>query len=412
MGGMQSIELFAGCGGLALGTSRAGFEHEAVIEWDPDACRTLRRNAGSTSGHSGDWRIREADIKKYDFRQHEGVNFIFGGPPCQPFSLGGKHRGMEDQRNMFPDAVRAIREIRPKAFIFENVKGLLRRNFLNYFNYIIHQLRFPELVRRGDEEWTDHLTRLERRYMSSREDECSYRLVYRLLNAADYGVPQRRERVFIVGIRSDLGVEFSYPDPTHEEIALDYAKWGTGEYWERHRIPKSKRPKPPFLPPSTFGIGLLRPWRTVRDAINDLPRISMGQTSSQIANHFYNSGARSYAGHTGSPYDEPAKTLKAGDHGVPGGENTLQMEDGAVRYFSVRECARIQTFPDEWVFEGSWTESMRQLGNAVPVDLGYVVARRLRDTVMRAETASAAKAKLFRLAGIPSFPDKAACDLG
>jgi DNA (cytosine-5)-methyltransferase 1 len=108
-----------------------------------------------------------------------------------------------------------------------------------------------------------------------------------------------------------------------------------------------------------------------------LPRIAIGQTSLRIANHFYNPGARSYAGHTGSDLDEPAKTLKAGDHGVPGGENTVLLDNGDIRYFSVRECARVQTFPDDWVLEGSWTEAMRQLGNAVPVTLAKAVATKL-----------------------------------
>jgi DNA (cytosine-5)-methyltransferase 1 len=107
----------------------------------------------------------------------------------------------------------------------------------------------------------------------------------------------------------------------------------------------------------------------------------VGQRSSRIANHFINPGARSYPGHTGSALDEPAKTLKAGDHGVPGGENTLRLDDGQVRYLSVRECARLQTFPDDWVFQGSWTESMRQLGNAVPVALAQRVAGQLIDVV-------------------------------
>ena len=124
-----------------------------------------------------------------------------------------------------------------------------------------------------------------------------------------------------------------------------------------------------------------RPWRTVRDAISGLPRIGLGQTSSKIPNHFLNPGARSYPGHDGSACDEPAKTLKAGDHGVPGGENMLRLEDGSVRYFSVRECARLQTFPDDWLFEGSWTEAMRQLGNAVPVDLSAGIAAELRRTL-------------------------------
>ncbi len=131
----------------------------------------------------------------------------------------------------------------------------------------------------------------------------------------------------------------------------------------------------------SVGEDLGLPWKTVRDAISDLPRIGLGQTSTKVANHFLNPGARSYAGHDGSAWDHPAKTLKAGDHGVPGGENTLRLEDGSVRYFSVRECARLQTFPDDWIFEGSWTESMRQLGNAVPVDLGTAVAGKLRETL-------------------------------
>jgi DNA (cytosine-5)-methyltransferase 1 len=113
------------------------------------------------------------------------------------------------------------------------------------------------------------------------------------------------------------------------------------------------------------------PWKTVRDAIQDLPD---PRETNPVPNHRFQPGARSYPGHTGSPLDEPSKALKAGDHGVPGGENMLRHPNGRVRYFSIRESARIQTFPDEFVFPGSWTESMRQLGNAVPVELARVVA--------------------------------------
>ena len=286
---------------------------------------------------------------------------------------------------MFPEAIRAIREIMPKAFIFENVKGLLRQNFANYYQYIILQMEFPTVTLKGDEEWIDHMARLEKIKTSGRKTkDVRYNVVIQLLNAADYGVPQCRQRVFVVGVRADLGARFSFPQSTHSADALLYDKWVTGEYWERHRITKSKRPEMPSkirhrverLQP-LMPVMLPKPWRTVRDAISDLPRIRMGQTSRKIANHYYNPGARSYPGHTGSPWDEPAKTLKAGDHGVPGGENTLRDEDGSVRYFSVRECARLQTFPDNWALEGSWTESMRQLGNAVPVTLAEVVASQL-----------------------------------
>jgi len=386
---VKSIELFAGAGGLAIATARAGFEHEAVIEWDHNACATLRRNAHAASGHAGDWKVIEGDIALHDFKKyHDTIEFVSGGPPCQPFSLGGKHGGHADKRNMFPHAVRAIREIQPKAFLFENVKGLLRKGFGNYYSYIIHQLRFPDVIPRGDEEWTDHLARLEKLATGGKHRGARYNVVYRLLNAADFGVPQHRFRVLIVGVRADLGIEFAFPDKTHEEDALIYEQWVTGEYWERHKVSKKSRPAMPERVRgkverlSTLWEGaMLRPWRTVRDAVADLPTLAAGHTYATTDNHYLNPGARSYAGHTGSSLDEPAKALKAGDHGVPGGENTLRLPDGSVRYFSVRECARIQTFPDEWIFAGSWTESMRQLGNAVPVQLGEAVAGQLARVV-------------------------------
>lgn len=392
---MRSIELFAGAGGLAIATANAGFEHEAVLEWDQNACDTIRRNKAAKLAHVRDWEIVQGDVAEYDFRKHAGrVHFVSGGPPCQPFSIGGKHKGMDDRRNMFPHAVRAVREIVPKAFMFENVKGLLRENFANYFNYIIHQLTYPEIVRRGDEEWTDHNARLERAITSGKHKGIKYNVVPQLLNAADYGVPQKRERVVIVGVRADLGIRFSFPTATHEEDALLYDKWVSGEYWERHKVAKRGRPK---LPDSLrqrvdrlaclWSEAMLKPWRTVRDAISDLPHLEPGEHCERFPNHFYNPGARAYAGHNGSPLDLPAKTLKAGDHGVPGGENMIRFPDGTVRYFSVRECARIQTFPDKWVLEGSWTESMRQLGNAVPVGMAEVVARELYQMIGRADHA-------------------------
>lgn len=379
---MKSLELFAGAGGLALGTAEAGFRHKTVIEWNANACATLRRNHDDGVQHARDWEIVEGDVHKYDFTKYQGeVDFVCGGPPCQPFSLGGKHRGREDDRNLFPEAIRAVREVRPKAFVFENVKGLLRKSFANYYTYIINHLRYPCVTPEPDEEWVHHLARLERLHTSGDHTELQYNVVYQLVNAVDYGIPQHRWRVFIVGVRADLGGEFSFPQPTHEEDALLHDKWVTGAYWERHRIARKSRPQVPDKLKSRLARiagcsteEMLAPWRTVRDAVTDLPRISVGHTSSKVANHYLNPGARSYAGHTGSPYDEPAKALKAGDHGVPGGENMLRLHDGNVRYFSVRECARLQTFPDNWTFEGSWTESMRQLGNAVPVRLAQQIA--------------------------------------
>jgi DNA (cytosine-5)-methyltransferase 1 len=383
---MKSIELFAGAGGLALATANAGFHHEAVMEWNPNACSTLRRNQSDGLQQLRGAEIVEGDISAVKFGCYAGqVDLVSGGPPCQPFSIGGKHAGMDDARNMFPHAIRAVREIQPKAFLFENVKGLLRASFSKYYQYIIHQLSFPDITRKGDEEWTDHLSRLEKVATKGYKGSLKYNVVFQLLDSANFGVPQRRHRVLIAGIRSDLQREFAFPTKTHERDALLYDMWVTGEYWDRHKIQAKKRPA---ISPQLhrrisdlrclFPTMLLKPWRTVRDAISDLPVIESGETCTQFSNHFHNPGAKSYTGHTGSPYDEPAKALKAGDHGVPGGENALRFEDGRIRYFTVRECARIQTFPDNWTFQGSWTESMRQLGNAVPVQMCEVVAKDLR----------------------------------
>ena len=374
---MKAVELFAGAGGLALGTSRAGFEHSAVVEWDQNACDTIRKNnsLGVIS-----WPIHQTDVREFDFGGCGEPDLLSGGPPCQPFSIGGKHHGHSDARNMFPEAIRAIRETRPKVVMIENVKGLLRPAFAKFFEYIILQITYPDLMQKPGEEWTDHLSRLERFHTKGRQRGLFYQVVFRRVNAADYGVPQRRERVIIVGFRNDVPAKWSFPEPTHSKDALVYDQWVSGEYWDRHNIIKKNRPAKPdnqrkldllFDNPVS-----LLPWVTVRDAISDLPDPRKGRNL--IPNHVHNPGARSYAGHTGSPLDETAKTLKAGDHGVPGGENTLLYPDGELRYFTVRESARIQTFPDDFVFSGSWTETMRQLGNAVPVKLAQTVATSIR----------------------------------
>ncbi len=370
---MRSIELFAGAGGLALGVAKAGFSHEAVLEYDSDACNALILNQKRKVFPKTRHELTPVDVHKFDYAViEETVDVITGGPPCQPFSIGGKHKGHRDERNLFPEAVRAVRELQPRAFIFENVRGLVRESFAKYFEYIVLQLTYPELERKSDEAWEQHLARLERHHTGGRYRAPFYRVVYRVLQAADYGVPQRRERVFIIGFRSDISSDgWSFPEPTHTRDRLLYDQWQTGEYWDRHKVAKRLRPdRPPqvswLFPPPT------KPWRTVRDAISNLP--DPLHQPDVIYNHVFIAGARVYAGHTGSPFDEPAKTLKAGDHGVPGGENMLAHRDGSVRYFTVRESARLQTFPDEYIFCSSWTESMRQLGNAVPVELASAVA--------------------------------------
>jgi DNA (cytosine-5)-methyltransferase 1 len=382
---LRSLELFVGAGGLALGTARAGFKHTALVELDAPCCATLRLNKQSMVAHVRDWEIIEADIVGLDFSQYREIDLLSGGPPCQPFSQGGKRSGRSDSREMFPHFIRAVRECRPKSFIIENVKGLLDRSFSNYFNYIVHQLRFPQVLRKKGEKWFEHEARLECLYTSGKFAGTQYKVIWQVLNAANLGVPQRRQRVFIVGVRADLGIAYSFPTPTHSLESLWLDQWVSGSYWERHRIPKSRRPEVPEALKGTL-LELEQTeslaWQTLRDATSDLPNVGPGRTSHRILNHFYNPGARAYHGHDGSHPDRPAKTIKAGHHGVPGGENMVRLDDGGVRYLTVRECARLQGFPDDWAFDGSWCGCMRQIGNAVPVALAEAVAKPLADALL------------------------------
>lgn len=376
---MNAVELFAGAGGLGMGIGQAGFRPTRVVEWNRWCCDTIRENRKAGVAALAHWpEPIEGDVRAIDFTDLEGrVDLISGGPPCQPFSLGGRHRAQRDSRDMWSEAVRAVREARPRAFLFENVKGLTRASFATYLAYIVHQLTYPEITLRGEEDWLDHLHRLERHHTAGSTSGLKYNVVWQVLNAADYGVPQKRERVVFVGFRADQGVRWAFPEPTHALDALLWDQCRDESYWERHRVRRLDRGVDCRL--HARGMKLAsrpdrRPWRTVRDAIADLPDPT-DWAGDAILNHRYQPGARAYPGHTGSPLDEPAKTLKAGVHGVPGGENMLLRPDGTVRYFTVRESARLQTFPDDYHLHGSWSEAMRQLGNAVPVELGRVIAK-------------------------------------
>jgi DNA (cytosine-5)-methyltransferase 1 len=400
---MVSVELFSGAGGLALGLAKAGFEHLAVVEWDEHACATLNENKDRV-GEMRNWPIFQADVRKFDYSWlPEGIDLLAGGVPCQPFSIGGKHRGHADERNMFPELIECVRLLKPKAVLVENVRGLARHSFAKYFGYIELMLIHPELTRRASEAWMEHLSRLEQHHTRGKYLGLHYRVVHRVLNAANYGIPQKRERLFMVAIRADLPAEWSFPSPTHSAQVLELQQDRSGEYWERHHIARPRAARGHDVLNQADGLELpldgdcrLEPWRTVRDAFqNPMPLPSPAKTRNAreyALTHFSIPGARSYVGHTGSPLDEPAKTLKAGVHGVPGGENMLLKRDGTVRYFTIRESARLQTFPEEFTFTGSWTESMRQIGNAVPVSLAELLGRRLKATLERSARSHGASA--------------------
>lgn len=386
---MRAVELFAGAGGLALGASLAGFEPLAIVEWDRWACDTIRENGKRAHPLVGNWpEPHEGDVRAFNWASiPTDIELLAGGPPCQPFSMGGKHRAHDDTRDMFPATVEIVRRLQPKAFLIENVKGLTRSSFHNYFRYIQLQLEFPFLPRRPKETWEQHYSELQKIHSkgSAHGQELTYRLAPpHLVNAANYGIPQRRERVFMVGFRYDQETTWSVPEETHSHEALIHEQFVTGDYWERVGVAKRNRPMPsakiaamlPRLRQESLLGKRLKPWRTVREALLDMPdpEKRSAAASKAFLNHHFQAGARPYPGHTGSPLDLPAKTLKAGGHGVPGGENMMVKDDGSCRYFTVRESARLQTFPDAYIFHGAWSEVMRQLGNAVPVELARQMA--------------------------------------
>jgi DNA (cytosine-5)-methyltransferase 1 len=351
---LKSLELFSGCGVFALGLARAGFGHESMIEWNGSAVSTVRHNAARGIEHVRDWNVLHADVRTINWSSFPvGLDLVSGGPPCQPFSIGGKSKGNQDARDMWPYAISAIEAIQPKAFLFENVKGLTRPAFASYLDWITQRLR-----------------------TAAAGAGSAYEVVVLKVNAADFGAPQKRHRVIVAGLRTDAPMVLRPFEPTHSRERLLWDQWCTGEYWKRHGIARPsddgirkvdaaivQRLRQQALSPSS------KPWQTVRDALKGLGEPSGRQ------NHILQPGAKSYPGHTGSPLDEPAKALKAGNHGVPGGENMMVLDDGSVRYFTVREAARLQGLPDDYEFPGAWSESMRQLGNAVPVDLALSVGK-------------------------------------
>jgi DNA (cytosine-5)-methyltransferase 1 len=419
-----SVELFAGGGGLAMAVHEAGFRHLLLNEFAKRACETLRANQAVRMPHEGfmpgpsdsRWPLVEGPVQDVDFRYlADQVTLLAGGPPCQPFSLGGEHRGHEDERNMFPEFFRALRELQPQAFICENVRGLLRPSFKPYFDYILNELRMP-FVERGDADWGQHSQTLREEalsvLMTDEEQRKRYIVFPTPVNAANYGVPQIRQRVIIVGFRLDLGIdeetweEKFKPKKTHSEAALfKQLRDSESDYWSRHEAVPAvvKRRVMAEVPAVEEGEDLtLKPWRTLRDAImgdpdrgeKPLPQTGLvdyqEHPSSPAPNHIGWPGARIYDGHTPNVLDRPAKTVKAGVHGVPGGETVMLPDNGDHRYMTVRETARVMTFPDTWTPQGPRGEQMRQLGNAVPVVLGQQFAEAVAE-VLRCASAREAR---------------------
>ena len=384
-----SIEVFAGGGGMALGTRQAGFEHLALVELNKNAAKILKHNAKL---HPELWRedkVFEQDVRLW-FQETEiaegAADLVAGGPPCQPFSLAGVHAGDMDARNMFPAAIEAVRKFRPRFVLFENVPGLTRPSFSPYFEYIKDQLRTPEVAPAGDELWSEHHARV----LAARDVDLSYVVHEHLLDAADFGLSQNRRRVILVGIRADVPGADSWvaPSRTHLRDALLYDQWVTGSYWEGHHLTMPEQPD--YLNARVRDLKENgRPdaerWRTIRDCIQGLPTPVDRKPAAGFHNHEGIPGARTYPKHSGSDFDWPAKTIKAGVHGVSGGEAMIRFDDGTLRYFTVRESARMQGFPDDYEFPVVRSRSMGAIGNAVAVPLAKLLTGRILDMVERAD---------------------------
>jgi DNA (cytosine-5)-methyltransferase 1 len=211
------------------GVSRSG-----LVEFNKHAYASLCENFDAKKVFFG-------DVRDFNLDELDNIDLVADGPPCQPFSLGGKHQADQDKRDMFPSAIQAIERLQPKAFIFENVKGLLRATFAEYFEYILLRLTYPSFDAEVNSNWKQHLDEL-RGVSQLSFTGTKYNVQFKLINAADYGVPQNRDRVIIIGIRSDLECEWSFPSATHSADRLFWDMYITGEYWERHQICKSERP--------------------------------------------------------------------------------------------------------------------------------------------------------------------------
>lgn len=326
----NSVELFAGGGGLALGMSLAGFHHVLLNEFDTAACKTLKTNRP-------EWNVIEGDVRHIDFTPLRGkVDFLSGGFPCQAFSYAGKGAGFNDTRGtLFFELARAVKEIQPKVFMGENVKGLISHENGRTFETIKNAIA-----------------------------ELGYTLVEpRVLRAIMYQVPQKRERLILIAIRNDIAkrVEFHWPTPYHEVLTLRDALYQSVIFdsdvpvSEGALYPEKKKRVLAMVPQGGD-------WR-------NLPE--------EIAKDYMGGSWLLGGGKTGMArrlsLDEPSLTLTCS----PCQKQTERCHPIETRPLSVREYARIQTFPDSWNFQGSMSDKYKQIGNAVPVNLAWAVGRSL-----------------------------------
>jgi DNA (cytosine-5)-methyltransferase 1 len=315
-----AIELFAGAGGTALGMENAGIKHILLNEYDKHACETLRINKPC-------WNIVEEDIRKIKFFEGQ-ADIVQGGFPCQAFSCAGKKMGFEDIRGtLFFEFARCVKEVKPKIAIGENVKGLLNHDNGRTIKTMIGVL-----------------------------EEIGYKVKYKILRSQYFDVPQKRERLIIIGVRKDLDIPISFPKEKDYIIPLREALSECPKS-EGQEYPEKKKKIMKLIPPGGY-------WRNLSE---ELQKEYMG------ASFFMGGGKTGMARRLS--WDEPSLTLTCS----PAQKQTERCHPEETRPLSVREYARIQTFPDDWKFSGSVAQQYKQIGNAVPVNLGYYIG----DTVIK-----------------------------
>lgn len=311
----KTIELFAGAGGLALGLENAGLKHELLVEIDKDCVNTLKYNRPN-------WNITFDDIKNVDFNEFKDIDVVTGGFPCQAFSYAGKRLGFEDTRGtLFFEFARCVKEVKPKICVAENVQGLIRHDKGRTLKTMINVL-----------------------------ENMNYNVQYKVLNSWDYGVAQKRKRMFLVGTLKNK--PFIYPKeldyhPTLKDVLKDVPPSDGIEYSE------AKKEVMKLVPPGGCWV----------DLPENIQKEYMGKS-------YYSGGGKRGMARRLS-WDEPSLTLTTS----PAQKQTERCHPDETRPFTVREYARIQSFPDEWKFCGKITSQYKQIGNAVPVKLGEAMGQ-------------------------------------
>ena len=322
---VTDIELFAGAGGLALGLEEAGINTAEFVEFDRICCDTLKKNRPN-------WNVTCADIHAVDFTPYNGkIDIVSGGFPCQAFSYAGKKLGFEDTRGtLFHEFARCVREVNPKMFLAENVRGLVSHDKGRTLQTILAVL--------GD---------------------LGYDIQYKILNAAFYGVGQKRERIVIIGTKKGLGLKFSFPEPEKEMTTLRQAL---------KDCPKSEGIE--YSVKKKTALALVPPGGCWVNLPPDLAKKYMGKS-------YYSGGGRRGMARRIS-WDEPCLTLTCS----PSQLQTERCHPDETRPFTVREYARIQSFPDSWAFAGSIGDRYKQIGNAVPVEMAKRIAVQIKKTIL------------------------------